>query len=63
MELEVGTDETGGQLIQEVGLDTASVGSKITLEDYTRDADGLITVVQAGSTSGSGEILSGVTTT
>ena len=32
-------------------------------EEFTTDADGLIVVTQAGSTSGSASILNGVTTT
>jgi len=47
-----------GLLVNEDGT-----GTSFSAEEFTTDADGLVTETQAGSASGSAEILKGVTTT
>ena len=47
-----------GFLVNEDGT-----GNKFSAEEFTTDADGLVTETKAGSASGSAEILKGVTTT
>ena len=50
-------------IIQEVGLDTTSSGGRFVMEDSTGLEDGLVVRPQSGSSSGSADILNGVTTT
>ena len=62
-----GVDTIVGRVLQLQSSDDFIVnednsGDKFSAEAFTTDASGLVTETQAGSTSGSSEILKGVTT-
>ena len=52
-------EDNDGFIINE---DTSGGNTRVGAEEFTTDASGLVTETQAGSASGSSEILKGVTT-